>query len=857
VRVAALVVTLLLVQGALRLGVLSALPEMLRLALAFATLVLLPGLAFVALGARPPGGAAFAPVWALGFGVAWNAILVLITRLFGLRFTVLADASLPITAFLWLAVAWRARGASPSRVRPDGLSGPALAAVLVAAGLACGHAAILKTPVSYFSDSPDHIGTIRRMLLSGDAFPLDAFFHDAGPGGADPRKGLWHPQVALIAQLARVDPADAWLKLPAAIAPLFVLNAALLGWLSSASTGAGVFAWVQLVVLAGSVTWFPLRKAVFSTFLGDQLALATAVAVLADAARPTRAGRLVAIGLGLSAIACHLYAALQFAVALGALTMGFALRDRTMRGPAWRVAGTSLLLGLASLPYLAWRVIQSGPARNIIHTEPQGLLYITDQVKVVSIGVLWDWMGLLWVLFPIAWWFLWRYGRRDPAALYALTTSLAVALIMFNPVVVTLLAPRLGYLLMRMIWMVPLTPLIGWALVELGRAARHGTRPWAARITLAALVLFLAPTARDAAATLVDPEPFVRVDREESPFRWRTAMKWLDTRVPAGQVVLSDPATSYGVPMFTRHYVVTLLDQHSSPSDSTALARLLDARDALDPYGSWDRTRQVVRRWGATLVVVNSDFATPPNLGYWEPSVEWAAEARARFDAAPAAFEPIYDRQGFKVYRIHSAALDTLSGPARPRPFVVPFVSGRFPVARRYAEDLPTILDLRLTPRSALPGDSLRGVAEWRALRPLPAGSYSVTVRFERPLPGGFEPPAPLAKPARKLLERARRERYRFRNDHLPTGGAFGVDLWRPDQVVRDSFSFQVPLDVAAGWYRVQIRMIRHPWYPNLRLSDYFFDHDYYSGVEVGTLEVKPRAGSRGSQPNPPPLEGH
>ena len=74
--------------------------------------------------------------------------------------------------------------------------------------------------------------------------------------------------------------------------------------------------------------------------------------------------------------------------------------------------------------------------------------------------------------------------------------------------------------------------------------------------------------------------------------------------------------------------------------------------------------------------------------------------------------------------------------------------------------------------------------------------------------------------------------------------------------MVRDTFRVEVPGDVAPGWYRVQIRMLRQPIYPMLRLSDYFFDHDYFSGVETGTLEVLPPPGSR-ERENPPPPEGH
>jgi hypothetical protein len=833
---------------------------MLRLALAFAALVLLPGAAFVAMGLRPPGGAWLSATWALGFGVAWNAALVVVTILLRRPFTMLLGASPFITALLWV-IAWRLDARRATRPGPRSVSGPlrgiALALVLAAAALAAIHAGRTGAVVSYYGDSPDHIGTIRRMIETGDAFPDDAFFRDAGRAGADPRKGLWHAEVALVTALAKVDPADAWLQLPAVIAPLFVLNVALLGWLSAAGTGAAVFAWVQLVVLAGSMQWFPLRKAMFATFLADQLALATAIAVLADLRRPSRAGRVAAVILGLGAIAAHVFSALQFAITLGALTVGLAVRDRAWRGAAARAFGTALAVGLASLPYLIWRERQSYAPVNIIHTEPQGLLTLFDSQRVVSIGVLWDWMGTSWILFPLLAWSLWRHGRRDPAALYALTTATAVGVVMFVPPVVAVLAPKLGYLLMRMIWMVPLSALVGWTLIALGRAvrARAGAARLRAAAGLAALLVFLAPTARDAAATLVDPQRFVRGDRDESPLRWRAPMAWMDAHLPPGQVILSDPATSYGVPMLTRHYVATLVDQHSSPSDSLALARILDARDALDPYSSWERTREVVRRWGVTAIVLNADFPRVPTLDYWAPSPGWVAAARARLARAPAAFERVYDAHGFAVYRIHRAALDTLSGAPAPRPFVTPYVPGAFPIARRYAPDLPVVQQFALWPSRVARGDTLSGVIGWRALSRMPGGSYHVSVRFDQPLPGGFVPPAAVGKPARKILERLRHERWRFRADHLPTAGVYGVDLWKPDEVVRDSFQLAVPGDVAPGYYRVEVRMNRGPHYPNLRLSDYFFDRDYFSGVVMGAIEVVPTRAALALPPAPPPAE--
>ena len=114
---------------------------------------------------------------------------------------------------------------------------------------------------------------------------------------------------------------------------------------------------------------------------------------------------------------------------------------------------------------------------------------------------------------------------------------------------------------------------------------------------------------------------------------------------------------------------------------------------------------------------------------------------------------------------------------------------------------------------------------------------------FDQALPGGFHPLAWIGKPARKLLERARGERYRFAAGHLPAGGAYGVDQWRPDEVVRDSFELIVPGDVAKGDFLVRVRMIRQPHYPNYRLSDFFSDDDFLAGLPAGWLRV---TGARG-----------
>jgi hypothetical protein len=827
----------LAVQLALSAGVLAPLPVALRIALAFVVLVLLPGHALLrALRTRPPGGAALASGWALGLGVAWAAVLVLVTRLAHQPFTVLAGASALPNALLWLLPALARRPESDAA--EPALGRATVIVVMAAAALALVHVSVHPTPVSYYSDSPDHIGTIRRMMHEGDAFPVDAFFRDAGRSGADPRKGLWHPVVALVATLARADALDAWRVLAALLAPLFALNAAAFGFLVGGSAAAGVAAWALVLTYGGSMAAQYLREAVFSTKLADQLALATVTAVLADLGRRRRRDRVVAVALALGAVLTHVFAGLQFAIVFGAFALALLVRDRAASPAFRRFVVTAAAVAVAILPYLLWRARLSYAPSNVIHLEPQGLLWLAPGVRVVSIGVLWDWLGALWLVFPLSLPAWWRGARRD-AVLWLLSTTLVAGTLMFCPPVVAALEPRLGYLLMRFVWLLPLSGALAFAIPSLARTLARGNARsrLGAALASAGLLALLAPVLADALTETLRPARQEARDDFDSTLRWRDGLAWMDAHLPPGSVVLSDPATSYSIPMMTRHWVTTLVDQHSSPNDSLALARILDARDALDPYSSWARTGEVVARWGATAIVLNDRFAEIPRLDYWAPSHEWFVRARARLDRAPAAFDRVLDSPGFLVYRIHRDVLDTLSGGGGPRPYVVPLESGRRPLASAVTTG-PAIMGFALSRSEVSPGDTVGAVLEWSVTQPLPAGSWHVAVRFDRPLPDGVRFPGWCEKPARKVLEKLRHGRFRFRADHLPVGGDFGVDLWRPGESVRDSFAVQVPGDILPGPYRVEAVMLREPHYPNFRLSDYFRDRDYYSGTRVGTLRV-------------------
>jgi len=297
--------------------------------------------------------------------------------------------------------------------------------------------------------------------------------------------------------------------------------------------------------------------------------------------------------------------------------------------------------------------------------------------------------------------------------------------------------------------------------------------------------------------------------------------------------------------MLTRQYVVTMLDQHSPPCDSNAVHRLVDSRDALDPYAEWARTREVLSRYGADVIVLNDRFRSIPASDFWSPRPAWFAAERARLDAHPEAFTPIVARPDFAVYRVRRGGLDALSGPPLARPYVARFRLGEEPIGRRMGPGLPDFLGLSISSAVVAPGDTLAGQIRWRGSGAHRPGSYQVAVRFDRALPWGVEPPGFLSKPVRKLIERITQHLYRFRESHLPVAGDYGVDLWEPDQVVRDSFRVAVPRSAAPGLYVVRVRMNRQPHYPNLRLSDYFFDEDTFSGLRGGAIDVRGPQGGR------------
>jgi hypothetical protein len=193
---------------------------------------------------------------------------------------------------------------------------------------------------------------------------------------------------------------------------------------------------------------------------------------------------------------------------------------------------------------------------------------------------------------------------------------------------------------------------------------------------------------------------------------------------------------------------------------------------------------------------------------------------------------------GLTVFRWrHDERLSTLPRPV-PRPVVERLPAG--------ADSIGALAGEAVLEGAALRGEGILSAGGelvldlyWSRAGASAPGTYVVTVRFDRkdlalPFGGG-----PFPKVTRKLVEKWRGERYRFRADHMIQGGLFAPDVWDDGEIVEDDVRVQIPTDIAPGRYRVEARMRLVANQPNYLLRDYLYDDDSLSGVEIGEVTIQ------------------
>ena len=136
-------------------------------------------------------------------------------------------------------------------------------------------------------------------------------------------------------------------------------------------------------------------------------------------------------------------------------------------------------------------------------------------------------------------------------------------------------------------------------------------------------------------------------------------------------------------------------------------------------------------------------------------------------------------------------------------------------------------------------GEKLKLDIEWVAREKCDYKSYLSYIRFDTNFNKGILFNKRYGKIYRKILEKTKKHRFRFRYGHLPLNGIFTPDKWPPMHIIKDSMIINIPEDIASGEYTISVKMSERPQYPNYSLKDILSDNDYFNGPDMGKIIIE------------------
>ena len=692
--------------------------------------------------------------------------------------------------------------------------------------------AITGPPLNITSDALDHAGYVAEIARTGNPFPSTAIYLAPGADGQDFRKGLLHAVYGLFARHTGVSPVDVF----AVVGAFLLLTMTFVVYTSAHSMlRHRVAAVVAAVFFLVGTDWGVGSPMVRAAFYPNRFGAAFMLMFIASALEFVHRGPKVALRwcavYAFAAAAVHI----QYAIVCGGAAGVILLWKPCSPCKSWdEHISRSLRVVLAAvagaLPYTLYRFFTAYQT-NPLHQQVQDAVFVTPRWFVADPVQMWHTMGPMGIaaLFCIK--PLWGRRQNVPGAGYVIAAMLTFIAIEFIPFVLTPLYAVLKYIVFRLDVMVPFYMLPAFFLTT--------WKPHGARVTKTVLVVALlaciVPILRQNAFT----PSVVAAERRQGPDRWARGLYQLAESLPPGSVIASDPVTSYLISAFTPHYVVCTLDQHAPPNDLHVESRMTAARDIVSPYTTAREKDRLIRSQRVTHVVINR--ALPPGLilNYWTLEPSAAQDADDMFRSLRYEFEATEMDDGITSYRWRNEErLSTLPRPV-PRPVVNSLPAEATPVGELSGEtvlDGATIVGAGILP----PGGELEMNLYWSRRTVLPPGTYVVSVRFDRKFVSLPFDGQPFPKLTRKVMEKIRHERYRFRSDHMILGGLFGPDAWGSDEIVEDNVHVKLPTDLAPGRYRVQAKMLRIANQPNQELRDYFYDDDVYQGVRIGEITIEP-----------------
>jgi hypothetical protein len=692
--------------------------------------------------------------------------------------------------------------------------------------------AITGPPLAITSDTIDHAGYVAEIARTGHAFPTTAIYLSPGADGQDFRKGLLHAVYGLFARHTGASPLDVF----SVVGALLLLTMTFVVYTSAHSmlrhrVAAVVAAVFFLIGSDWGVGSEMIRAAFYSNRFGSAFMLMFIAAAIEFVHRgPKVALRWCAV-FAFAAAAVHIQYAVVCSAAAGVLLLWKTCSpckgwdehiSRSLRVLLAAIAG--------ALPYTLYRFFTAYQT-NPLHSQVQDAVFVTPQWFIADPVQVWRNLGLLGIVSLFCIKPLWGRRQNVPGVGYAIAAMLTYLAIEFIPFILTPLYTVLKYIVFRLDVMVPVYLLPAFFVVSW---KPHGARVTKTVLGLAVLAIVI-PILRQNAFT----PSVVAAERRQGPDRWARGLYELAETLPPGSVIASDPVTSYLISAFTPHYVVCTLDQHAPPNDLHVEDRMTAARDIVSPYTSARDKDRLIRSNHVTHVVINRSLPQGLILNYWTLDPNDAQDADDMFRSLKYEFEAKDLNDGISAFRWRNEErLSTLPRPV-PRPVVEALPVEATPIGEMSGEamlDGATIRGAGILP----PGGELEMDLYWSRRNVLPPGTYVVSVRFDRKIISLPFEGQPFPKITRKVMEKVRHERYRFRSDHMILGGLFGPDAWNMEDIVEDNVRVKLPTDLAPGRYRVQAKMLLIANQPNHELRDYFYDDDVYQGVRIGEITIEP-----------------
>lgn len=704
----------------------------------------------------------------------------------------------------------------------------ALALLIAMAGIGV---LIVGPPLEITTDTIDHAGYVAEIARTGDPFPTTAIYWNPGEDGKDFRKALLHCVYGFTARhtgAAPIDVLNAYGSFLLVVMALVVYTTAR-ALFKRHRLPAVIATVIFLVGTDWGVGHFLVRAAFYPNRFGAAFLLLFIMAAVEYVHRGPKTALRWCTAYAFAATAIHVQYAVIVPAAAGVLVLWRTCSPCRTWGEHLARSSRVVFAGVAgAAPFAVYRYFTAYRS-NPLHEQVQSAVFVTDRWFIIDPARLWQTFGPVGIAALVCIGPLWRKRRDIPGVGYAMAALVTFLTIELVPFFLTPLYAVLKYLVFRLDVIVPFYLLPAYFIA---------TRPPRARLAMVAVLVALAAVVLPLARHSAFSPAALSSERRNGPDRWARGLVQLAGVLPRGSIVASDPVTSYLMSAFTPYYVVCTLDQHAPPNDLHVEERMAAARDIVSPFTTAREKEALIEAHNVTHVVVNETLPENLILNYWTLEPGAAQDAEETFRSLRYEFETIPLSDGLTAFRWkHDERLSTLPRPV-PRPVVEALPSSARLIGVRAGA--ATLEGVVLHGAGILPaGGELVLDLYWSRDRELPPGTYVVTIRFDKkelalPFDGG-----PFPKLMRKIVERWKGERYRFRADHMIEGGLFAPDAWRMGDLVEDAVRIGVPGDIAPGRYRVEAKMLRVANQPNHRLRDYFFDDDTYTGVAIGEVTIR------------------